>query len=616
VKSLRGTYQAGVTLLEVTIAAALATLLVAGLAAATISASRAHQETATTGNAERAIHETLERIGNDLRRTNGLGTYRCGQSGSESANGHDVTWSIHRVTLASDGSYTTAGTCGTIEQQSALRISGHTLDRGVRHEREVVVGLSRGAAATISTFAADPLRVRPNEPVTLTWQLAPHPPAGTIVTLNGQNVPVDPVTLNGSIVVRPQISTTYTLNADSPQGATTRSLDVAVGNAPLFLSLRAVPERYIPGQPLTLEWSIDPRPLRLSSASYAGAGGIPNYTIPVGSGGLATGSRTGTVSASATGTLSFPFIATSEGGTSRKTLLVQECPLPSASLTASATSVQSGTSVQITWSSNTAVSGTYAFDSNAPSSLTPSELATGTRTHTLTAPAGSTRTYTFTVTFTSDCGRTTTRSVSVTAGHPPTVSLTLDANPIPANSSTTARWSVSGTNVTNVCWHNPSTASPGECGLALTGSRTVSVTTSPVTVRVRAVNAFGTTNREATLDAQPDNLQVGDGGGSSVEGTCWASVGLGWEFLDGLSEGLKKATRFTYGYTIGSYWEAEWDNFVVQSAVNSTWRGWHNTENRIELYGRRKSTGTYHLLCMHVDDTAGDCILAGGCPQY
>src|SRR5690606_33608747 len=81
----------GVTLLEVMIAAALAVIVIAGLAAASLSAARTNREAAHLGAPERAIHEVLELIASDLRTNNGDGSFRCGPpGGSQQVNGYSV----------------------------------------------------------------------------------------------------------------------------------------------------------------------------------------------------------------------------------------------------------------------------------------------------------------------------------------------------------------------------------------------------------------------------------------------------------------------------------------------------------------------------------------------
>src|SRR5690625_4610510 len=230
-------YQSGFTLLEVMIAVGVAVLVISGLAAATLSITRTNVAASELGEPERALHQALEEISSNLRTNNGEGQYACGRTGTlangrslpvttPSGNSYDVEWRTRRVNLGSDGGMNPVA-CGSIDDQGTLLVDARLQDDGVRHERELLVNLNRGARPLIRSFTADQAHVRPNTPVELSWQLEDNPPAGTITLLDGERVETTPEPdLNGSATVRPQETTTYTLDADSSFGSDTRTVTV------------------------------------------------------------------------------------------------------------------------------------------------------------------------------------------------------------------------------------------------------------------------------------------------------------------------------------------------------------------------------------------------------
>lgn len=418
-RRLRGR-TAGVTLLEVMIAAAIAVVVIAGLAAASMSAARTNREAATLGAPERALHEALAFIAADLRTNNGSGTYRCGQGGTRTANAHDVTWRTYRVTLNAQGNPTEQVTCGTAQQQGTLLVRASTQDGNATHTRETLVSLTRSATTPrIATFTSSLTEVRPGETITVSWQLEPNPPAGTVTYLDGDRVNTDPNTLRGSTSLQVTETTTLELVADSPFGSDRRAITIQAGNAPIFRALRTTPERYTPGEPLTFHWEIDPAPLTLTSAQRLAANGVAARALPTtpGGNGRITGQHTITVPAVLGGTLDFPFAAASTGGTTRKTMAVPECPLPSISLSADRTRITRTGSfsadVTVSWATSNAASASLSFE-GTPTNLSPGQVASGSRTERLRANEGRTVTYDFTLTATSDCGRVASETVRVT----------------------------------------------------------------------------------------------------------------------------------------------------------------------------------------------------------
>ena len=399
---------------------ALAVFVIAGLAAATMSTVRANQAAAEIGTPERALHEALQRISHDLRTNNGSGTYRCGRNGTLDVNGSTVRWRTNSVTIRPAGGTTNQSSCGSLSNQRALRVLATTTDVGATHQRETIVSLAHGTTPTIASFTANRTNVRPDDAVTLSWRLNPNPPAGTTTLINGQRVTTNPDTLRGNVTVHPQETTTYTLTADSPNGSSDRDVTIVVGAAPIFQQLRSNPPRYTPGEPITLSWRIDPRPLAFQGGNVATPSGIPNINIgsSTSSSGIATGSRTITTPSGASGTLDFLFAARSAGGESKRTLRVQECPVPDVTIQSSSTRIDKDGRISrdITISWTTTHAETAVFKSSRRSTedtIASADVANGSRSEHVSVSEGNRRTYTYTLTATSDCGRSNSASVTV-----------------------------------------------------------------------------------------------------------------------------------------------------------------------------------------------------------
>ena len=200
--------------------------------------------------------EALEHIAADLRTTNGDGAYRCGRPANQrtplNINGYTIEWNTHRVTLNSNGTSVQQTSCGTSQQQSTLLVRATTQDAGATHTRETLVSLNRSTnTPRITSFTTNLTEVRPGETVTLNWQLAANPPAGTVTYLDGERVRTNPTTLRGSTTLQITETTRLELVADSPFGRDSRNLTIEAGSAPIFRVLRTTPERYTPGKPLT-----------------------------------------------------------------------------------------------------------------------------------------------------------------------------------------------------------------------------------------------------------------------------------------------------------------------------------------------------------------------------
>jgi len=439
---------AGFTLLEVMIAAGLAVAVIAGLAAASLSAARTNREAATLGAAERALHETLEYIANDLRTNNGEGPYRCDQPTRPllPRNGYQIEWRTYRVTLDANGDPTQQTNCDTVQHQGTLLVRAMTRDGNIQHTRETLVSLTRGATQpNINYLTTNLTEVRPGDNVTITWQLANDPPAGTATYLNGERVHTDPTTLSGTTTRQITETTTLELVADSPFGTDQRNVTINAGDAPIFRVLRTTPERYIPGDTLTFHWEIDPAPLTLTTAQRLAANGVGAANLPTNGSSKAVGQHPVTIPSGSSGTLTFPFTATSAGGTTRTSIAVQECPSPTINLTANPNTINHVGRIDsqstISWALTNATNAALTIKGNEGTdharNLTGDELTSGSYQQHIYVPQGNNYQYTVTLTATNDCGSSSTRensrevTISAISDEPPPPPPEPDPDPNP-----------------------------------------------------------------------------------------------------------------------------------------------------------------------------------------
>jgi|GEM_PF-4686633 len=415
---------AGFTLLEVMVAAMLALIVVLGLAAATLTAAKTTQEASRIGVPERAVHEALDLIAADLRANDGAGTYRCGQTGVRAVNGFDVAWRTIRLSLDANGQPREEATCGAPEQQHTLLVRGVTTDGGATVTRETIVSLLKGSAPVIEEFTVDKPQVRVGETVTLTWRLAPDPPAGTATYLDGQRVETDPVTLTGTVTREVVATRDFQLVADSRFGSDSRTVTVQSGDAPIYRVLKTTPEEYRPGQPLTFHWEIDSHPLTLTSARREAANGVSAQNLPTtpGANGRVTGSHTITVPANASGTLYFPFTASNRAGDTRRTIAVERgCAAPVVQMSSSrGTNIRirgaGSVTTNISWSIQNAVSASYTNARGEVISLNSAGYGfeNGSKPESVNAGNGKTEHHDFYITAVSACGDYVTEALRVT----------------------------------------------------------------------------------------------------------------------------------------------------------------------------------------------------------
>jgi hypothetical protein len=187
----------------------------------------------------------------------------------------------------------------------------------------------------------------------------------TSATLNGA-----PVAVNSSVAVSPTSTTTYTVVAQSASGATaTNATTVTVGAAgPVAAGITASATSIVSGNSATLTWT----------SKNATSGVLNGAAVPV----------NGTLIVLPTATTTYRFTATGASGTTdwgQVTVTVTAAPTGpvAAGVSASPSSIKSGQSTVITWSTKNAVNATLNGTSvplNGSVTVTP----TSTKTYKIT----------------------------------------------------------------------------------------------------------------------------------------------------------------------------------------------------------------------------------------
>jgi len=317
-------------------------------------------------------------------------------------------------------------------------------------------------------LAASPSTIGAGQSSTLTW-----------TTQGAEHAYLDGVEVarSGSKSVSPSATKTYTLVAveEDHRVSSTATVTVSGGGScdddddchsstTLRGSVTATPTAIQAGQTSTLNWT----------SSNATAVYLDGVSVAL------NGSKS--VSPTATTTYNLVAINGANKVTSSATVTVSTTPppvpMPTASLTASSTTIQSGQSVTLTWGTTNATSATMNGSTvalNGSQAYSP----TSTTTYTLVA--------------TNSAGSVTrTATVTVTAPPPPVPMPTALLNAMPAaiqsGQSTTLQWATS----------NATTITLGGSPVNASGSRVVSPTAT-TTYTLVASNASGTVQSTATV---------------------------------------------------------------------------------------------------------------------
>ena len=267
-------------------------------------------------------------------------------------------------------------------------------------------------------------------------------------------------------------TTTYSLTCTGPGGTSpTASATVTVTAPTPTVTLTASPTSVASGATSTLTWSS-------TNATACTAGGGWGGTL------AASGTQT---TAALTATTSYSLTCTGSGGTSAPvtaTVTVAAAPaVPVVTLTAAPTSVTSGTSATLTWSSTNATACTASGGWNGA-------LATsGTQT---TAALTATTTYSLTCAGPGGTSAAKTATVTVTPPPAPTATLTASPTTVAPNGTSTLTWNA--TNATSC------TASGGWSGaLAINGTKSTGALTASTTYSLTCTGPGGTSPTVSAL---------------------------------------------------------------------------------------------------------------------
>jgi len=258
----------------------------------------------------------------------------------------------------------------------------------------------------------------------------------------------------------------YTLTCTGPGGTAAQSATVTASAAAPTVSISANPSSITSGSASTLSWSAT------NATSCTASGGW--------SGNLAVSGTqsTGTLNASTTFTLT----CTGTGGSASQSATVSVTqPVPTVSLNANPSTVASGNSSTLTWSSTnaTSCSASGGWSGGEP---TKGSAATGNLT--------SSQSFTLTCT---GPGGTAAQTAVVTVSSPaPTVTLSAGPSAITSGSSSTLTWSA--TNAT-AC-----TASGSWSGaMPVSGSQSTGALTSSATYTLTCTGSGGSASQSATV---------------------------------------------------------------------------------------------------------------------
>jgi hypothetical protein len=237
----------------------------------------------------------------------------------------------------------------------------------------------KGSMPAISSFAANPASIHSGTSSTLNWSAT----GATSIQISPGSF--TSTSSSGSTSVSPTATTTYTLTATNSAGSVTSTATVTVTanpTKPTINSFTAAPTSISSGSSSALTWSTS---------------GATSISITPGT--FTSSSATGSTNVSPSATTTYTLTATNAAGsvTSTASVTVTANPPPSKptinSFTAAPTSISSGSSSTLTWSTSGATSisitpGIFT-SSSATGSTNVSPSATTTYTLTATNSAGS-----------------------------------------------------------------------------------------------------------------------------------------------------------------------------------------------------------------------------------
>ncbi|WP_051979379.1 galactose oxidase-like domain-containing protein [Edaphobacter aggregans] len=380
-----------------------------------------------------------------------------------------VSADLNGTTVPLNGSQTVSPTVST-----TYRITAHS-STGATDWGQVLVTVTAPGAPT-AAISASPASIAAGGSSTLTWTST----NAVSATLNGA-----PVAVNGSQTVSPTTTTAYTFIATSSSGATASkqaTVTVGSGGAPTA-GIIANPTSIASGGSSTLTWTT-------SNAVSADLNGTPVAL---------NGSQTVSPTASTT----YRITARNSAGAIDwgQVLVTVTSSGTTAGITANPTSIPSGGSSTLTWTSTNAVSATLNGASVA---------VNGSQTVSPTA----TSTYNFVATGSSGTTASAQATVTVTSGGTPAAGLTANPTSIVAGNSSTLTWTTS----------NAVSADLNGVAVPLNGSQVV----SPITTTAYRITAHGSSG--ATDWGQVSVTVTGTGTGDPAVKGQWGPVQT-WPFM-------------------------------------------------------------------------------------
>ncbi len=319
-------------------------------------------------------------------------------------------------------------------------------------------------APTVS-LSAGPSAITSGGSSTLTWSAT----NATSCTASGSwsgAMPVSGSQSTGALTA----TSTYTLTCTGAGGSASQSATVSVSTPAPTVTIGANPSTIASGSASTLTWT------STNSTSCTASGGWSGHEPANGS------TSTGTLTATTTFSLS----CTGAGGSASNSATVTvTAPAPIVTISANPTTVNSGSTSVLTWSSTNATTCT------ASNGWTGTQPTSGTQT--TVALSATTK---FVLVCTGDGGsarNSATVSVNVT---PPTVSLSANPSSVASGGSSTLTWS--STNADSCAASGAFTGS-----LPTSGSQTVNNITSNATYTLTCTNFAGSNSTSATISVPP-----------------------------------------------------------------------------------------------------------------
>lgn len=423
-------------------------------------------------------------------------------------------------------------------------------DYGARPQWAVYPATATASLPAVS-IAANPTAVVSGGSSTLTWSST----GATTCTASGGWA--GNKALSGTQSVGPiTTATQYTLSCSNDSGATVRSVSVGIQGATPTVTLSATPTNVQSGGSTTLNWS------STNATSCTASGGWSGSKATSGSQQISGVAQNTTFALSCSGA----------GGSAQQSVqvTVSSTPLPTVTLSAAPTSVQSGGSTALTWSSTNATSCTASGDWSG------NKATSGTQ-----QIAGLMQTATFTLSCTGAGGSAQQTVQVAVAGSTPMPSVTLAASPstVASGGGTTITWS--STNAASC------TASGGWSGSkATSGTQQITGLTQTTTFTLACTGVGGTAQQSTnvtvgasvptvTIAASPTTVSSGGATTltwSSANATsCTASGGWsGAKTASGTEQigSLTQSTTFTLTCS-GAGGDAQNQTQVVVSAAAS-----------------------------------------------